>query len=100
MTTATKEAPAVNSKRFEGKVAVVTGGNSGIGLATAKAYALEGAQVAITGRDDKTLQAAARDIGTGTLAIRADASNLPDLENAIAAIKNEFGQIDALFVNA
>ena len=100
MTTATKEAPAVRAKRFEGKVTVVTGGNSGIGLATAKAYALEGAQVVITGRDEKTLEAAAKEISKGTLAIRADASNTPDIVNAMAAIKNEFGQIDALFVNA
>jgi len=87
-------------KRFVGKVAVVTGGNSGMGLAAAKAYAEEGAQVAITGRDQKTLQAAAQEIGGETLAIRADAAKIPDIEVAMAAIKSKFGRIDALFVNA
>jgi len=100
MTTATQAAPAVRSKRFEGKVAVVTGGNSGMGLATAKAYAQEGAQVAITGRDEKTLQAAVQEIGGDTLAVRADAAKISDIEKAMAAIKSKFGRIDALFVNA
>src|SRR5215510_3067007 len=59
----------MSAQRFAGKVAVVTGGNSGIGLGVAKAYAREGAQVAITGRNDKTLQEAAAEIGSGTLAI-------------------------------
>ena len=87
-------------KRFEGKVAVVTGGNSGIGLGTAKAFAQEGASVAITGRDDKTLQAAAKEIGGDTLAIRADVSRLPEIDAAMAKIKERFKRIDALFVNA
>jgi NAD(P)-dependent dehydrogenase (short-subunit alcohol dehydrogenase family) len=100
MTTATQAMPGVSRKRFEGKVAVVTGGNSGIGLATAKAYAQEGAQVAITGRDEKTLRQAAKEIGEGTLAIRADAAKTSELDTAMAAIKNQFGRIDALFVNA
>ena len=100
MTTATQAAPAVRSKRFEGKVAVVTGGNSGIGLATARAYAQEGAQVAITGRNEKTLQEAAKDVGEGALAIRANTASLADIEKAMAAIKSKFGRIDALFVNA
>src|SRR5436309_14347157 len=100
MTTATKAAPAVSSKRFEGKVAVVTGGNSGIGLAAARAYAQEGAQVAITGRNDRTLREAAKDIGEDALAIRADTAILSDIEKAMAEIKSKFGRIDALFVNA
>src|SRR5204862_2119462 len=87
-------------KRFEGKVAVVTGGNSGIGLGTAKAFAQEGASVAITGRDEKTLQAAAKEIGGDTLAIRADVSRLPEIDAAMAKIKERFKRIDALFVNA
>ncbi len=90
----------MSAKRFEGKVAVVTGGNSGIGLGAAKAFAAEGARVAITGRDEKTLQAAAKEIGAGTLAIRADAAQLSDLDRAFAEIKKTFGKIDALFVNA
>jgi NAD(P)-dependent dehydrogenase (short-subunit alcohol dehydrogenase family) len=87
-------------KRFEGKVAVVTGGNSGIGLGTAKAFAQEGASVVITGRDDHTLQAAAKEIGGDTLAIRADVSKLPEIDAAMAKIKDRFKRIDALFVNA
>ena len=62
----------MNAQRFLGKVAVVTGGNSGIGLGVAKAYAQEGAQVAITGRNEKTLEAAVKEIGAETLAIQSD----------------------------
>jgi NAD(P)-dependent dehydrogenase (short-subunit alcohol dehydrogenase family) len=90
----------MSAQRFQGKVALVTGGNSGIGLGVAKAYAQEGAQVGITGRNDKTLQAAAKEIGNGTLAIRSDASKLADIEAAMKQIKERFGHIDALFVNA
>ena len=88
------------SKRFENKVAVVTGGNSGIGLATAKAYAQEGARVAITGRNEASLEAARRELGAEALAIRADASRLPEIASAMDLIKKKFGRIDALFVNA
>ena len=84
-------------KRFEGKVAMVTGGNSGIGLAAAKAFAREGAQVAVTGRDEGTLKNAAKEIGSGALAIRADAARIADLDAAMAKVRD---QIDALFVNA
>jgi NAD(P)-dependent dehydrogenase (short-subunit alcohol dehydrogenase family) len=66
-------------KRFEGKVAVVTGGNSGIGLATAKAFAREGASVVITGRDEASLKKAEREIGGDTLVLRADVSRMADL---------------------
>ncbi len=102
MTTATvvEAAPAVRPKRFVGKVAVVTGGNSGIGLGVAKAYAREGAQVAITGRDEKTLQSAAQEIGPGTLAFKSDASKIADIEAAMDRIRKSFGRIDALFLNA
>src|SRR5499427_4800622 len=90
----------MSALRFQGKVAVVTGGNSGIGLGVAKAYAREGAQVAITGRNEKTLEAAAKEIGDGTLAIQSDAGKLADIEAAMKKIKERFGHIDALFVNA
>ncbi len=90
----------MNALRFQGKVAVVTGGNSGIGLGVAKAYAGEGAQVAITGRNTKTLEAAAAEIGPGTLAIRSDAGKVAEIESAMKQIKERFGRIDALFVNA
>jgi NAD(P)-dependent dehydrogenase (short-subunit alcohol dehydrogenase family) len=87
-------------KRFEGKVAMVTGGNSGIGLAAAKAFAREGAQVAVTGRDEGTLKNAEKEIGSGALAIRADAARIADLEAAMAKVRDQFKRIDALFVNA
>jgi NAD(P)-dependent dehydrogenase (short-subunit alcohol dehydrogenase family) len=90
----------MNGQRFKGKVAVVTGGNSGIGLGAAKAYAREGASVAITGRDEKTLQEAAKEIGPGTLAIKSDAAKLSDIESMMARIRDKFGGIDALFLNA
>ena len=87
-------------KRFEGKVAMVTGGNSGIGLAAAKAFAREGAQVAVTGRDEGTLKNAEKEIGSGALAIRADAARIADLNAAMAKVRDQFKRIDALFVNA
>ena len=87
-------------KRFEGKVAMITGGNSGIGLAAAKAFAREGAQVAITGRDEGTLKNAEKEIGSGALAIRADAARIADLDAAMAKVRAQFKRIDALFVNA
>ena len=90
----------MNGQRFNERVAVVTGGNSGIGLGVAKAYAREGASVVITGRDQKTLQAAAEEIGPGTLAIQSDATKISDIENAMDRIREQFGRIDALFVNA
>jgi NAD(P)-dependent dehydrogenase (short-subunit alcohol dehydrogenase family) len=90
----------MSADRFRGKVAVVTGGNSGIGLGVAKAYAREGAQVAITGRNAKTLEVAAKEIGDGTLAIQSDAGKVAEIEAAMKKIKERFGRIDALFVNA
>src|SRR5215831_16764865 len=90
----------MSAQRFQGKVAVVTGGNSGIGLGVAKAYAQEGARVAITGRNEKTLETAAKEIGDGTLAIQSDAGKVAEIEAAMKKIKERFGQIDALFVNA
>src|SRR5262249_62370368 len=87
-------------KRFEGKVTVITGGNSGIGLATAKAFAREGASVAITGRDETSLKRAEREIGGSVLALRADVSRLPDIDRAMGEIGQRFKRIDALFVNA
>src|SRR5258708_30922904 len=102
MTTATRTSaePAVSSRRFVGKVAVVTGGNSAIGLAAARAYANEGAKVAITGRTDKTIQEAVKELGEEALGIRSDTSRVSDIEKAMAEIKSRFGRIDALFVNA
>ena len=87
------------TQRFKDKVAVVTGGNSGIGLATAKAFAAEGAQVAITGRSDATLKMAHLELGPGALALKADMSQVQEISAAMSRIKETFGHIDALFIN-
>src|ERR1051325_9582493 len=86
--------------KLEGKVAVVTGGNSGIGLATAKEFRGEGARAGITGRDARTLAEAAREIGGDVLALRSDASSLADIDELFAAVKERYGRVDVLFVNA
>jgi len=86
--------------RFEGKVAVVTGGNSGIGLGVAKAFAREGASVVITGRDEASLKSAERDLGPNAMALKSDVSRLADIDQAMARIRDRFKKIDALFVNA
>jgi len=86
--------------KLDGKVAVVTGGNSGIGLATAKEFSEQGAKVAISGRDQETLNSAKKEIGNGVLVVKADTSNLEDIDVLLGAVKKEFGKIDVLFVNA
>src|SRR5438876_4878905 len=85
---------------FTNKVAVITGGNSGIGLATATEFSRRGAKVVISGRDENTLAVAAATIGGETLAVRADVSRLGDLDKLFARTKERFGSIDVLFVNA
>jgi NAD(P)-dependent dehydrogenase (short-subunit alcohol dehydrogenase family) len=87
-------------KRFEGKVALITGGNSGIGLATAKRFQQEGARVAIAGRSRKTLNEVVGAIGNDVLAIQADVAKLEDLDKLYAEISQKLGKIDVLFVNA
>ena len=87
-------------KRLEGKVAVVTGGNSGIGLATAKRLQEEGARVAISGRSKKTLDEAVRMIGNGVVAVQADVAQLADVDKLYAEVSQKLGKIDVLFVNA
>ena len=82
------------------KVAVITGGNSGIGLATAILFAKEGAKVAITGRNEKTLQQAGREIGDNAMAIKADIRDLATMDTAYQQIGDHFGKIDILIVNA
>jgi NAD(P)-dependent dehydrogenase (short-subunit alcohol dehydrogenase family) len=86
--------------KLEGKVAVITGGNSGIGLATAKRFQQEGAKVVISGRSKKTLDEAVRTIGNGLLAVQADVANLSELDNLFAEVSEKLGKIDVLFVNA
>jgi NAD(P)-dependent dehydrogenase (short-subunit alcohol dehydrogenase family) len=87
-------------KRFENKVAVVTGGNSGIGLATAKRLHEEGARLAIVGRNAQTLEEAARTIGDGVLAVQADVTKLSEIDRLYGTVTQELGQIDVLFINA
>ena len=86
--------------RLTGKVAVVTGGNSGIGLATAKRFREEGAKVVITGRDQKTLDEAVKTIGGDVLAVRSDVSKLSDLDKLYKTVGEKHGKIDVLFANA
>lgn len=87
-------------KKLNGKVAIITGGNSGIGLATAQEFVAEGAKVVIFGRNQQTLDEAAQSLDGETLAVQGDVSNLADLDRLFAETKNAFGNIDVLFVNA
>src|SRR5258708_24440556 len=82
------------------RMALITGGNSGIGLATAGLFLAEGAQVAITGRNQKTLDAAVAELGNGLLAIQADVTDLEATERAVATTVTKFGKLDILFANA
>ncbi len=86
--------------RFNEKVVVVIGGNSGIGLASAQAFALEGARVVVTGRDTATLARAAASLGGRALAVRCDVSDLRAIEALMSEIREKLGRIDVLFVNA
>ncbi|REE91650.1 NAD(P)-dependent dehydrogenase (short-subunit alcohol dehydrogenase family) [Paenibacillus taihuensis] len=86
--------------KFEGKVAVVTGGTSGIGLATAQRFVEEGAHVFITGRRQSELDAAVKWIGKRVTGIQGDISNLGDLDKLFDAVKQEKGHLDFLFANA
>jgi NAD(P)-dependent dehydrogenase (short-subunit alcohol dehydrogenase family) len=86
--------------RLEGKIALITGGSSGIGLATAKEFVNEGAYVFITGRRDAELAKAAKEIGKNVTAIKGDVSNLSDLDRLFAQIQQEKGKLDVVFANA
>ena len=88
------------SRRLEGKIAVVTGGTTGIGLATAKRFVAEGAHVYVTGRRRDALDAAVADIGGRVTGVQADSSKLDDLDRLYAQVAAEHGRIDVLFVNA
>ena len=80
-------------KRLEGQVAVVTGGNSGIALATAKHLQLEGAKAAISGRNEKTLDEAAKALGIGALAIQANEANLVDLDRFYTEVRRNWAEL-------
>jgi NAD(P)-dependent dehydrogenase (short-subunit alcohol dehydrogenase family) len=87
------------SRKLEGKIAIVTGGSTGIGLATAKRFAGEGAHVIVTGRRQAELDAAVSEIGNAA-GIRVDSSNMADLDALFDRVRSEVGRIDVLFVNA
>lgn len=88
------------TKRFEGKIVVVTGGSDGIGLATAKAFAAEGAQVYVTGRRQDRLDEAVADIGFGAVGVQGDVGNPDDLDRLYARILQNHGRLDVVFANA
>ena len=86
--------------RFAGKVVLITGGSTGIGLATAQAFATEGAKVVITGRSQENLDKAAAGIKGEVLALKASASDMGDIERTLAEAEKHFGRIDVMFLNA
>jgi NAD(P)-dependent dehydrogenase (short-subunit alcohol dehydrogenase family) len=90
----------VMANRLANKTAFITGGNSGIGLATAKLFIAEGAKVTITGRNKETLAAAAKELGPNALAIVADANDVAATEAAVKQAAEKFGRIDIVFANA
>jgi len=86
--------------KLEGKIALITGGNSGIGFATAKRFVNEGAYVFITGRRKSELEAAVKEVGKNVTAVQGDVANLDDRDRLFAQIKKEKGKIDVFFANA
>ena len=87
-------------EKLANKVAVITGGNSGIGLAIAKQFRAEGARIAIFGRDEKTLKLASEQLGSGTVAIQGDVTRLADLDRLYRETTERLGKIDILVANA
>jgi NAD(P)-dependent dehydrogenase (short-subunit alcohol dehydrogenase family) len=90
----------MSTNKLAGKIALITGGSSGLGLATAKRFVAEGAYVFITGRRQPELDAAAKEIGSSVTAIRSDIAKLADLDRLFATIKQQKGRLDILFANA
>src|ERR1700734_2685210 len=85
--------------KLTGKKALITGGNSGIGLATARLFVAEGAKVAITGRDQKTLDEAVAELGANACGYRADVTVADDRKRLFADLAKDFGKLDIVFVN-
>jgi NAD(P)-dependent dehydrogenase (short-subunit alcohol dehydrogenase family) len=88
------------TRKLEGKIALVTGGTSGIGLATARRFISEGAQVIVTGRRKDVLDGAVKDLGDRAIGIQADSGKLDDLDQLYAQIKAKHGRLDIIFANA
>jgi len=88
------------TKKLSDKVAVVTGGTTGIGFATARRFVEEGASVVITGRTQETLDSALKELGERALGVRGDVAKLADLDRLYATVRNRFGHLDVLFANA
>ena len=86
--------------RLKGKTALIVGGTSGIGLAAARIFLAEGAQLAVTGRDAQRLAAAQQELGEETLVVCSEAGNLSEIDGLIEQVKNRFGKLDVLFLNA
>lgn len=86
--------------RLKGKTALITGGSSGIGLATAELFAKEGARVAVTGRDDERLGQVRAELGDASVVIKADVTSIPDMQATAAHVEASFGGLDVLFLNA
>ncbi len=90
----------MTTKLLDGKIAVITGGNSGIGLATAQRFVQEGAYVFIAGRRQNELDKAVKQIGRNVIAVQGDVSNVADLDRLYDTAKQQEGRIDVLFANA
>ncbi|MEJ7808677.1 MAG: SDR family NAD(P)-dependent oxidoreductase, partial [Telluria sp.] len=86
--------------RLTGKTALITGGTTGIGLATAKLFLKEGARVAIIGQDAERVAIAGKELGAGVIALRADVSSMSDMAGVAARLKADFGKLDVVFANA
>lgn len=87
-------------KKLKGKTALITGGNSGIGLATARLFVEQGAKVAITGRDANTLAQAESMLGPGVFSLQSDVGKTEDIERCMTAVRERFGKLDILYANA
>src|SRR5690242_14511221 len=86
--------------KLKNKVAVITGGSSGIGFATAKEFIANGAKVVIFGRGNEALEKAVSELGANSFAVKGDVCKLTDLDNLFAQTKSKFGNVDVLFINA
>jgi len=86
--------------RFKGKTALITGGTTGLGLATAKLFVKEGARVIVTGRNPATIKAAQAELGHNAIVVPSDATSLPNMDALATKVKETFGKLDVLFVNA